>query len=409
VSEVFALRPRPALLEKCSKRKSSLVSQRQAWHFVRVSSAISSGLPSVEAGVEHSEISKTRLLVVDDDESVREIVAEILLAEGYAPSTAASVADACALLDKEPQELVITDINMPETDGLAFLRILRERYPETGVIMMTGYGQIESAVEALKLGASDYLTKPIRVSNLAASVLKALQTRNENLENLEYHRNLEGVVARKTLELERAYAQITETYKITLEALVTALDARECETGHHSQRVVRYSLAIAQEMGLKPEQMEHLARGALLHDIGKIGVPDSILLKPGRLTETEWEEMRKHPETGARILSDIEFLKEASEIVLSHQEQWSGAGYPRGLCGEEIHLGARIFAVADTLDAIVSDRPYRKGRSLDHARTEIQKHAGTQFDPKVVEAFMLIDDDTLGKLRRDETIYRTKS
>jgi len=161
-------------------------------------------------------------------------------------------------------------------------------------------------------------------------------------------------------------------------------------------------------MNVSPEELEHLARGALLHDIGKIGVPDSILLKPGPLNESEWDDMRKHPEIGARILSDIDFLEEASKVVLAHQEQWSGGGYPHGLRGEEIPLGARIFAVADTLDAIVSDRPYRKGRSLEYAREEIQQHAGTQFDPKVVEAFMKVSDETWASLRIEESLYRTK-
>jgi len=349
-----------------------------------------------------------RLLIVDDDDSVRRIVAEILSEEGYLPSIAASVEEACELLAKETFELVITDIKMPKTDGLTFLRILREQYPQTGVIMMTGYGQIESAVEALKLGASDYLTKPIRVNNLSASVLRALDNRHLSLENQEYQKSLEGAVAHKTIELEKAYAEISETYKLTLEALVTALDARECETGHHSQRVVRYSLAIADNMDLLPEQIEQLARGALLHDIGKIGVPDSILLKPGPLTDEEWVEMRKHPEIGARILSDIDFLFEASKIVLTHQEQWGGGGYPAGLKGEDIPLGSRIFAVADTLDAIVSDRPYRKGRSLDYAREEIQRFSGTQFDPAVVEAFLLLTDEDWEKLRLEDSVFRTK-
>ena len=374
-----------------------------------MSSAITSAEEPLSPTQLNQSVQKIQLLIVDDDEAVRRIVAEILSEEGYAPSIAASVEEACELLSHTNFELVITDIKMPQTDGLSFLRILREQHPSVGVIMMTGYGQIESAVEALKLGAADYLTKPIRVNNLCTSVLRALENRNLSLENEAYQRSLEGTVAHKTIELEKAYAEISDTYKLTLEALVTALDARECETGHHSQRVVRYSLAIAQKLGLGPEELEQLGRGALLHDIGKIGVPDSILLKPGPLTDEEWVEMRKHPEIGARILSDIDFLEEASKIVLTHQEQWGGGGYPAGLKGEDIPLGSRIFAVADTLDAIVSDRPYRKGRSLDYAREEIQRHAGTQFDPAVVEAFLKLTDEELASLRIEDSLYRTKS
>ncbi|MEE2903612.1 MAG: HD domain-containing phosphohydrolase [Myxococcota bacterium] len=356
----------------------------------------------------HAQIYQARLLVVDDDEAVRRIVAELLQEEGYEPAIAASAEEALELLSKNQFELVISDIKMPGADGLALLRNLRESHPETAVIMMTGFGQIESAVEALKLGASDYLTKPVRLAALTESVLTALNHRFENLEAANYQKSLEGDVASKTRELEQAYAQINETYKLTLEALVTALDARECETGHHSQRVVKYSLAIGQKLGLSTEELEQLARGALLHDIGKIGVPDSILLKPGPLTDDEWVEMKKHPEIGARILSDIEFLQDASEIVMTHQEQWNGDGYPAGLTGEDIPLGSRIFAVADALDAIVSDRPYRKGRSLSYAREEIERYAGRQFDPQVVQAFLSLTDEEWISLREEESIYRTK-
>lgn len=349
-----------------------------------------------------------RLLVVDDDEAVRRIVAEILSDEGYEPSTAAGADDALDQMKADPFPLVITDIKMPDRDGLWFLRTIRREYPTTAVIMMTGYGQVDTAVEALKYGASDYLTKPIRVNHLSASVLRALDRRRLILENQAYQRGLEGVVEEKTRELEQAYSEISETYRLTLEALVTALDARECETGHHSQRVVRYCLAIADQMGIEGREREDLARGALLHDIGKIGVPDHILLKPGPLSSEEWVDMRKHPEIGARILSDIRFLAPAAELVLAHQEQYDGSGYPRGLKGDEIPLGARIFSVADTLDAIISDRPYRRGRSLDYAREEIQRFAGIQFDPSVVQAFMEVSDEAWIRLRDAESIYRTK-
>jgi putative nucleotidyltransferase with HDIG domain len=358
-------------------------------------------------GVDRGVLDR-RLLVVDDDEAVRRVVAEILKDEGYEPSTAAHAEEALQLMRLHPFPLVITDIKMPDRDGLWFLKVLRGEFPECAVIMMTGYGQVETAVEALKFGASDYLTKPIRVNHLAASVLRALDRRRMTLENHAYQRGLEGAVEEKRRELEEAYRQISDTYDLTLEALVTALDARECETGHHSQRVVRYSLAIGDRMGVLGRDREDLARGALLHDIGKIGVPDQILLKPGRLTAEEWVEMRRHPEIGARILSGIHFLSPAADIVLSHQERWDGQGYPRGLVGEAIPLGARIFAVADTIDAIVSDRPYRRGRPFSYAREEIQRYSGSQFDPGVVKAFMDIDDETWAKLRGEDPPYKAK-
>jgi putative nucleotidyltransferase with HDIG domain len=355
-----------------------------------------------------AETLDRRLLVVDDDEAVRQIVAELLKDEGYEPTTAETADLALTAMRKERFPLVITDIKMPGRDGLAFLKDLRAEFPEAAVIMMTGYGQVESAVEALKCGASDYLTKPIRVNHLAAAVLRALDRRRLVLETTEYRAQLEGAVEEKTQALEFAYQKISETYRITLESLVTALDAREAETGSHSQRVVRFSLAIGDRMGIVGTDREHLARGALLHDIGKIGVPDHILLKPGKLTDEEWVEMKKHPDIGARILSGIEFLAPAADIVLSHQERWDGAGYPRALAGERIPLGARIFAVADTIDAITTDRPYRRGRSFAHARAELLRYAGTQFDPRVVEIAASIPDEEWIRLRGEEPPYRAK-
>ncbi|MCK6545410.1 HD domain-containing protein, partial [Myxococcota bacterium] len=286
---------------------------------------------------------------------------------------------------------------------------LRRLHPEIAVIMMTGYGQVDTAVECLKYGASDYLTKPVRVNHLAASVIRALDRRRLELENRAYQRGLEGAVEEKTKELEVAYHEISETYRITLEALVTALDARECETGNHSQRVVKLTLAIADRMGITGTEREHLARGALLHDIGKIGVSDQVLLKPGKLTPDEWIEMRRHPEIGARILSGIPFLGPAAEIVLSHQERWDGAGYPRGLAKDEIPIGARIFAVADALDAITSDRPYRRGRPYSYACEEIAKHSGSQFDPDVVRHFLTITEADWNVIRGEMPPFRARA
>lgn len=349
-----------------------------------------------------------RLLIVDDDASVRRVVAAILTDEGYDTVTAASADEALRLLSEHDFALVITDMKMPEHDGLWLLSRIRAAHTDVGIIMMTGYGQVDTAVQALRFGAFDYLTKPVRVNQLSASVLRALERRRLEMENRAYQQGLEGAVREKTRELESAYEQINATYTRTLEALVTALDARECETGNHSQRVVRTTLAIADRMGIEDRDREHIARGALLHDIGKIGVPDHVLLKPGRLTEEEWVEMKKHPEIGARILSGIGFLERAAEIVLAHQERWDGGGYPRGLKGEEIPIGARIFAVADALDAITSDRPYRRGRDLAHARDEIAKHSGTQFDPRVVEHFLAIEEAEWQRMHGERPLYSAR-
>lgn len=374
--------------------------------------SISPGSSQTLASVALDDVRLTlvdrRLLIVDDDDSVRRIVAELLTEEGYEPTTTAGAEEGIAQMRERCFPLVITDLKMPNRDGLWFLRELRREFPDTAIVMMTGYGQVDTAVEALRLGATDYLTKPIRANQLFTSVLRALDRRRLELENRAYQRGLEGVVQAKTQELAVAYEEISETYRITLEALVTALDARECETGYHSQRVVRFSLAIGEKLDLDARDMDDLARGALLHDIGKIGVPDQILLKPSQLTDDEWVEMRRHPEVGARILSGIAFLEPAAEIVLAHQERWDGKGYPRGLRGEEIPLGARIFAIADTFDAITTDRPYRRGQTIEHALDEIERHAGTQFDPRVVTAALQIGQEDWARLRREKPPFQTK-
>src|SRR5262249_13160298 len=200
-------------------------------------------------------------------------------------------------------------------------------------------------------------------------------------------------------ELTTALEGIARSYSSTLVALVHALDAREHETSDHSQRVVRYTVAIARRMGIPESQLEDIGRGALLHDIGKIGVPDSILLKPGPLTNAEWTEMRKHPEVGYRILESIQFLRPAAEIVLAHQERWDGNGYPRGLAGANLPLGARISMLADPPDAMTSARPSRKASTFAEARLEIARCSGTQFDPACVDAFSMLSDEELHGLR----------
>jgi putative nucleotidyltransferase with HDIG domain len=347
-----------------------------------------------------------RVLVVDDEQDVRRILAALLLDEGFEAHTAAGAEEALALVPELDPAVVVSDLKMPERDGLWLLDQIRSRFDDTEVILLTGYGQLETAVEALRQGASDYLTKPIRANQLSTAVARALLRRRLLLENRAYQRGLEAMVKAKTLELAAAYQRVSETYDLTLEALVTALDARECETSNHSQRVVRTTLAIADRLGVAAEDRDDIARGALLHDIGKIGVPDGVLLKPGRLDADEWVEMRKHPDIGARILSGIEFLRPAADIVLTHQERWDGSGYPRGLVGEAIPLGARIFAVADALDAITSDRPYRRGRNLAFAKEEISRCAGTQFDPRVVEAFLSITDAEWAHIRAEAGPYK---
>ena len=294
---------------------------------------------------------------------------------------------------------VLSDLKMPGHDGIWLLDQILQRHPHAAVVMLTGYGDTENAVECLKRGAADYLLKPPRITDLVRAIERAQSRRKLAIARNRYHEGLAHRVREKTLEITEALRRTADAYTSTLSALVAALDAREHETSDHSQRVVRYTMAIARRMGIAGEQVDQIARGALLHDIGKIGVPDSILLKAGPLTPSEWIEMRKHPEIGHQILQSIGFLAEPAEIVLAHQERWDGGGYPRGMRGPQIPLGARIFAIADTLDAMTSDRPYRRGVSYDEARAEIARCSGTQFDPACVEAFLAVPVAELVELR----------
>jgi putative nucleotidyltransferase with HDIG domain len=349
------------------------------------------------------------VLVVDDDRAVRHVLTAVLREEGYPVREAASADAALEMLRGGDLPLLLCDVKMPEHDGLWLLDNVLQRHPHAAVVMLTGFGDTEVAVECLKRGAADYLLKPPRITELVRAIERAWSKSKLTSARARYHQGLARRVRERTAELTTALAGVAQAYSCTLGALVHALDAREHETSDHSQRVVRYTLAIADRMGIAHSQMEEIGRGALLHDIGKIGVPDSILLKPGPLTHAEWAEMRRHPEVGYRILESISFLRPAAEIVLAHQERWDGGGYPRRLRGEAIPLGARIFAIADTLDAMTSDRPYRKAANFAQARQEIARCAGTQFDPRCVEAFVRIPDEELEGLRQLEALPRPAS
>jgi response regulator RpfG family c-di-GMP phosphodiesterase len=341
------------------------------------------------------------VLIVDDDRGVREVLSAVLREEGYRVRLADSAEGALEALRGDGElPLVLCDVKMPGHDGPWLLDRIIERHPAAAVVMLTGYGDTESAVDCLKRGAADYLLKPPRVTELVRAVERAHSRRKLALARKRYHQGLARRVREKTEELSAALQGIEQAYSSTLSALVHALDAREHETSDHSQRVVRYTLAVCHRMGLGGDELDQIGRGALLHDIGKIGVPDSILLKPGPLTAAEWAEMRRHPEVGHNILKAISFLAVPAEIVLTHQERWDGEGYPRKLKGEQIPLGARIFMLADTLDAMTSDRPYRKAATFAQAREEIARCAGTQFDPRCVEAFLDVPEEQLVLLRQ---------
>src|SRR5271170_1332430 len=296
-----------------------------------------------------------RILVVDDEEAIREIVCSMLTAAHYTCGQASSGVSALALLESGQQfELMLSDLMMAELDGIGLLERTKEKYPDMPVVMVTAVHDISVALQALRNGAYDYLLKPFEREQLLATVRRALENRRLKIENRTYQTSLESMVEARTEQLRNAMADLERSYSMTLEALGGALDLKDAETEGHSRRVTVYTIAIARAMGLSKDHIDVIARGAFLHDIGKMAIPDAILRKPGKLDADEVAIMREHCYHGYQILKKIPFLKEASEIVYAHQEHFDGSGYPRQLRGEQIPLGARIFSVADTLDAITS-------------------------------------------------------
>jgi putative nucleotidyltransferase with HDIG domain len=333
---------------------------------------------------------RERILIVDDEASVCSVLQKHLQSDGAECVTSHDAYDALGWMERQHFDLVISDMMMPGMSGMDLLHRVKEQDPEIAFIMVTGLRDIQTAVDSLRVGACDFITKPFELPAIRRAVDRAFERRRLLVENRRYREKLELKVRSRTAELNEALQDVEESYKITLEALVTALDAREQETRAHSQRVREYTLTLAEVLGLNHDGLIHTGRGALLHDVGKIGVRDSILLKPGKLSEEEWVEMKKHPQIGYDILQSIEFLSPAAEIVLCHQERWDGKGYPHKLAGPDIPVGARIFAVADTLDAMTSDRPYRKALTFEAAYQEIRSCSGSQFDPRIADAFLSI-------------------
>ncbi|MFZ0429301.1 MAG: HD domain-containing phosphohydrolase [Acidobacteriota bacterium] len=341
-----------------------------------------------------------RILVVDDEVTIRDLLSQFLSAQGFECHTADSGQSALGEIQQSRFDLVISDIRMPAVTGLELLEHVHEHHPTLPVIMITAVADLETAVDAMKQGAADYITKPFDLKKVVGSVQNALQTRVRRLQDDQLQSRLQDMVQSKSYALDSALRSLNVQRDMTLEALVRALDARESETRCHSLRVQSYALRLARQFDLTGQALEEVARGALLHDIGKIGISDAILLKPGKLTEEEWHEMKKHPSLGYEILRGIDFLDGATELVLRHHERWNGSGYPDGLQGRFIPFGARLFGIVDSYDAMTSDRPYRKALSTDYAREELSRFSGVLYDPEIVEAFLDIHQSELDEISR---------
>ncbi|MSV29680.1 MAG: response regulator [Bryobacterales bacterium] len=332
-----------------------------------------------------------RILVVDDEEPFRRLLCECLDGREFQVAAAPDGPTALKAIAEDPFDLVICDVNMPGMSGLDLLVEIGKGFPDAGAIMLTGCDDAGMAVTAMRAGALDYIIKPAQPAEILDRVRHALARRNRTREKALHLFLLEETVSQRTVDLTRTLSSLNDASQATLGALVAALDARERETHAHSHRVSDYTVHLAELLGIEDEDLAVVQRGAMLHDIGKIGISDSILLKPGELTEEEWAEMKRHPRIGAWILEGVASLRPASSIVLAHHERFDGGGYPRNLAGGKIPPGARIFAVADSFDAMTSDRPYRKGANYNQARAEIVRNSGSQFDPAVVECFLSVD------------------
>ena len=351
---------------------------------------------------------KSRILVVDDEQEITAILSDLFTGQYYC-MTAGSAEEALERLLVSEYELVISDITMPGMSGLDMIPQVKSMAPNTVVVMISGMQTVESAIGALRLGAFDYVMKPFDLRQVEAVVKRALEHQELIVAKQRYEGHLEELVEQRTAELDDALNSLEDAYRSTLRALTAALETRDLETHGHSERVVTYSLRLGREYGLDNQRIKALEFGSLLHDIGKIGVPDSILRKPAKLTDQEWVRMREHPAHGQQILRGIHFLEGAARVVAQHHEKWDGSGYPLGLHGEDIDLCARIFSVADAFDAMTSDRVYRKGKSYEAAAQELDVWAGRQFDPKVVEAFHRVPKRDWEELHAQSLVKKEES
>ena len=320
-------------------------------------------------------------LVVDDEPRLRHVIVRLLEGDGFVCREAGSGVEALRLMEAEPVPLVISDLRMPEMDGVALLQELVRRWPGTAVIMVTAVAEVESAVACLKQGAFDYLAKPFNLDEVRARVSQAIEKRRLQLDNREYQQNLEVRVAAQARRIEELFLE-------GVHALAKALEAKDAYTRGHSERVADYAVRIARAMGLPEDRIDIVALGSQLHDIGKIGVSEMVLNKNGKLTDDEYRHIMQHTVIGAQILGPL--LREAPmalAIVRSHHERLDGTGLPDGLKGDAIPFEARVVSLADAFDAMTSARPYRPGLAVERALTELETHAGRQFDPEVLKAF----------------------
>ncbi len=348
-----------------------------------------------------ADSAAARVLVVDDEPAVRKMLTTLLSQASVPCSAAANAREALTMLQKTSFQAVISDLRMGATSGLELLREVRSQFPKLAFLMATGVDDVRVGVQAMKLGADDYLLKPFDIDVVLASLQRALERKQLEREVENYRRHLEEMVSQRTQQLQAALTELEYSHSATLEALGSAIDLRDGPTAGHSRRVLLYSLKIAEAIGGMEDQLKTLGMGAWLHDIGKLAIPDGILLKPGALNQQERQIMKRHVELGYDLVKGIPFLADAAEIILAHHERHDGSGYPRGLRGKDIPMSARIFAVADSFDAMTSDRPYRSALTVQTARSVIEAGRGQLFDPEIVDAFFAVGEAAWKRITAD--------
>ncbi len=319
-----------------------------------------------------------QILIVDDEPIARAAIAGLLASEPYGLHFSENGIEGMARAIELQPDIILLDVMMPRLDGFAVCELIRahELLRDIPVLLITSLDDRDSRLKGLKAGADDFISKPFDSLELL--------TRLQATTRLNRYRRI--VEQRK--KLEELHSELLIAYDKTIEGWSQALDLRDKETEGHTLRVAQKSLELAGAIGLSDEDQRHIWRGAMLHDVGKLGIPDTILLKPGKLTDEEWQIMKHHPVYAYEWLSGIDYLKKALDIPYCHHEKWDGSGYPRGLKGEEIPLAARLFALVDVWDALCSDRPYRACLPEADALTYIRSQAGSHFDPELVKIFI---------------------
>ena len=332
--------------------------------------------------------SPGRLLIVDDEKTVYSVIAQRLAKEGYHCVMANNGREALGYFYKNNCSLIISDIRMPEMNGLELLKNVKAVRPNMMFIIMTAYPEIDMAVEAIRLGANDFILKPVDLELMVFSVKKALEQKRMEEEIEAHQKNLEELVEERTSKLREALLALKKTHLDSVKVLTGAIDAKDPYTRGHSDRVRKMSMRIGIKLSFNEERLENLVFGALLHDIGKIGIRDEVLQKRGQLTPEEYQYIQQHPLIGVKIIEGIDFFKEKISMIRNHHEHFDGGGYPDGLMGETIPLEARIIAVSDAFDAMTSLRPHHKAMPLEDVIVEMGKGKGSQFDPQILEIFL---------------------